>query len=78
MPSGNQVRVVHRERPAEARRLDPPEVLAAFFEVVGEVADLGVLRLPIEVLQEQAHARALGVRGRALGGARGSAARRAA
>src|SRR5439155_498807 len=61
---GDEVRVVHGERPAQARRLDAPEELAALLEVVGEVADLGVLRLPVEVLQEQPCARSLGVGGR--------------
>ena len=63
---GNEVRVIDRERPAEARRLDPAEVLPALLEIVGEIADLGVLRLPVEVLQEQPRAGPLGKRGGAL------------
>jgi hypothetical protein len=60
------VRVIDGERPAERRRRDAAEVLATLVEVVGEVADLGVLRLAVEVLQQQAHARALGQLGGAL------------
>ena len=63
---GNEMRMVDRERPAEVRRLDTTEVLTTLLEIVGEVTDLGVLRLPVEVLQEQVRARPLGVRRRAL------------
>jgi len=51
---GDQMRMVDRECPTEVGRLDATEVLAAFLEVVGEVADLGVLGLPVEVLQKEA------------------------
>src|SRR5262249_20097146 len=46
--------------------LDAPEVLTALLEVVGQVADLGVFGLAVEVLQQETRARALGVSGCAL------------
>src|SRR5262249_45346574 len=63
---GDEMSVVDRERPAEARRLDAPEILTALLQVVSQVADLGVFGLAVEVLQQEARARALGVNGGAL------------
>src|SRR5262249_45476328 len=53
---GDEVGVVHREGPAERGRGNAAEVLAALVQVVGEVADLRVLGLAVEVLEQQLYA----------------------
>src|SRR4249920_2459930 len=63
---GNEMRMVHGERPAEARRLNAAKVFATLLEVVGEVADLGMFRLSIEVLEQEARPGPLGERSRAV------------
>src|SRR5678816_1074766 len=56
----DQVRVVDGEGPPERGRGDAAEVLAALVNAEREVAHLGMLRLAVQVFEEEAYARPLG------------------
>ena len=55
------VRMVHRIGPTQVRRIDAVEIVAAFADVVAQVADLGVVRLAVHVLEQEPHTRLPGV-----------------
>ena len=56
----DQVRMVDGEGPPERGRGDAAEVLAALLDAEREVAHLGMLRLAVQVFEEEAHAGPLG------------------
>jgi hypothetical protein len=56
----DQVRVVDGEGPPERGRDDAAEVLAALLDAEREVVHLGMLRLAVQVFEEEAHAGPLG------------------
>ena len=58
---GNQVGVVHREGPPEPVRPDGVEEVPALLNRVPQVVHLGVVRLPVQVLEEERHAAAFGI-----------------
>src|SRR5713226_5704099 len=48
-PFGHEMGMVDGERQPERRRLDALEIMAPFLDRMGEVVNLGVLRLLVEV-----------------------------
>jgi len=57
----HEMRVVDREGPAQPRRFQRIEEVVALFEIVPKVMHLGVVRLPVHVLQQQREPDLLGM-----------------
>ena len=53
--------MVDGEGPTQVRRWDGVEVQAAFFHIMGEIVDLGVVRLEVQVFQKQHNALPFGI-----------------